>query len=111
MLFNLALDLCKSVDFVRLDFFVGNEEIIVDRIGLLFELGLPELSIENCDFLLSLLDSISMYKGFSGDHEPMDLLGESSVVGEGADHVDVLCGDFFEDSSEFSFIISTLKVP
>ena len=54
---------------------------------MLLKHGFPEETVLFSDVFFAGLDGVSVVLGLSGDHEPMDLLGESSVVGE-----DVLVG-------------------
>jgi len=84
-------------------------EVLVDFEGLLLEHGFPEHSVLLSNVFLGGLDGIAVVLGLSGDHEPMDLLGESSVVGE---DVLVLCGiilvgKFLEDGSVVFLVISS----
>ena len=76
-----------------------NFEVLVDLEGLLLEHGFPEHSVFLGDVFLGGLDGISVVLGLSGDHEPMDLLGESSVVGEDVLVLRgiILVGKFLED--------------
>lgn len=76
---------------------------------MLLEHGFPEHSVLLSDVFLGGLDGVSVVLGLSGDHEPMDLLGESSVVGE-----DVLVfrgiifvGKYLEDGSVMLLVISS----
>ena len=78
---------------------------------MLLKHGFPEESVLLSDVFFAGLDGVSVVLGLSGDHEPMDLLGESSVVGEdvlvGVSLV--LVGELLEDGSVLGLVISSGK--
>merc|ERR1712166_1298611 len=91
------------VDVLNLGF-----DVLEDfEVGLLVEHGFPELSVLLSDVFLGGLDGVSVVLGLSGDHEPMDLLGESSVVGEDVlvPHGIILVGKFPEDGTVVLLVI------
>ena len=78
---------------------------------MLLKHGFPEESVLLSDVFFAGLDGVSVVLGLSGDHEPMDLLGESSVVGEdvlvGVSLV--LVGELLEDGSVLCLVVSSGK--
>lgn len=102
----------EVMDLTVLDGLGEGEEVIVDGEGLLGELRFPELSVDIGDLGLDTLDGESVLGSLSGDTEPVDLLGEGSVVGEDRDVRGSVSrvGDLLEDGSVFAFVITSSKV-
>ena len=102
----------EALDLVFFNVIGDIEEIIEDFVGLLGKLGFPECSILTGDGFLDRLDVLSVLGGLSGDHEPVDLLGESPVVREDREvRSGLLCfTNSAEDFSVFSFVITSSKV-
>jgi hypothetical protein len=118
--FMLYKDMCvrmfeeigETLDLVFLNVIGDKEDIIVDFVGLLGKLGFPECSVLDGDGFLDRLDVLSVLGGLSGDHEPVDLLGESPVVREDREvRSGMVCfTNTIEDGSVFSFVITSSKV-
>jgi len=116
LLMNVSLgnvdEILEISDLTVLDGLGEGEEVVVDGVGLLSELRFPELSIDFGNLGLDTLDGESVLGGLSGDTEPVNLLGEGSVVGEDRDvsGSGTRVADALEDASVFAFIITSSKV-